>query len=300
MCQAYSPLSHLPSCFSPRAEELELNCASNIYTTTPTNTQRHDQSPALGILDSSVAFIQTAIFPSMNLSGVAKAGAHIPSIEAYHMGEFGGRMLTFNEPSLPLGSSLNDRLPLLFSPYFSVTYETSGGKSGNGSSCVPTEAQMDLDVGLGPAVIEATALIAAAYLASDNEFFIIHGATSLYSLLVAMCFLTPHQRRLALVYWWKACMAVLVAENFPGLDKLYRIIDNWKAGGHVDVVMGESCVVDVVDGTAEEKEGTKKLLVDPVKPGDSVTEEEWWHQALQRASRSTDVHVSKGVYVMWR
>ena len=295
MCVAYGPLSLLPS-VSDDSESVD-----QFYTTTAgTGTSSGSPPGALGIIDSSLAFIKTATSPSKDLPAIAKAAAHLPSIQAYGMGEFGGRMLAFDEPSLPLGSSLNDLLPLLF--------PLSQGEHAPTTTTTPGAEGVDVfDADLGPALTEATALIAAAYLASDNEFFVIHGATSLYSLIVTMLYLSPHQRRLALVYWWKACMAVLVAENFPGVDKLGRILGQWREGRHVALVMREDGVADVVDTTTTEEgnEAGAKLLVTPVGGSredvrEEEEEEEWWKRALERSSCSTDEHASKGVYVMWR
>ena len=157
-----------------------------------------------------------------------------PQYERRGRGTFQHRMMTFNDPALPLGEALDAAGPVgLPAP----------------------------DADLLPAVDDAVALMTAAYLASDCEFFVLHGLTSLHATIVLLGHLDAVDQRRALAFWWRAAMATYVAEDLPGLDKCF----------------------DLLRSGPEAPEGNFD-----------------WPGVHARARRSLDEHVTKAVYALWR
>ena len=164
---------------------------------------------APGILASSLAYLQGA--EDANLHAIAVQAASTPLYKALQIGAFQRILLTFEDEALPLGQSL-DACPPVGLPALSTPLTT--------------------------AVEEATRLISAAYLASDCEFFVLHGLTSLHATLAIIGHLQDAgQQREALVHWWRTVMAVLVCLNIPGLrEGIVPLLDHYDAGG---VAQGE-------------------------------------------------------------
>ena len=118
-------------------------------------------------------------------------------------------------------------------------------------------------------------MAAAAYLASNCEFFVIHGVTSLHSVLVTMEFLPLAAQVLLLRHWWRAAMATLVSTGLQGHAKLADMLNTW----HSQRIAGsDGCSAPVL----------------------SMESDPWWINALEKAITSTDEHPAKAVYVLWR
>lgn len=129
------------------------------------------------------------------------------------------------------------------------------------------------------AVKQATTLIACAYLASDNEFFVIHGLTSLHGLVVSMQFLSEEAQKAAVVCWWKATMAVLVVQSIITEDKMRILLLN----------------------RLQEWQESESASPEARLTSEEVDENElWWKHTLSIAVTSHDEHASKGCYVLYR
>ncbi len=184
------------------------------------------------IMAASGAYLKTA------RTGEHGTLAHLRSLEAHYVrqarGSFQHRMMTFNDPELPLGDTLDAAGPIGFPA---------------------------LDAKLEPVVDNAITLATAAYLASDCEFYVLHGVTSLHAIIVLLDHLDAADQRRALAFWWRATMATYVVENLPGLNECFDILQTGPT---------------------------------------SVEENLNWHDIHARARRSRDEHVTKAVYSLWR
>ncbi len=199
---------------------------------------------APGPIAASLAYVAAA--RERGFSDLSDEVSNTEEYLALKRGYFQHRIITFDDPALPLAQSLNEAAPL--------------GLPGLGDSLVP-------------AIEEAVVLLAAALRASNNEFFVLHGMTSLHAVLVLIPHLEPEDGRLALSYWWRALMATLVSQDFPGIDRTAEIVQGWL-----------------------EQQGTDKaeaLELDDEK-------RDWWRERLNSTLGSLDEHVPKAVYVLWR
>lgn len=184
------------------------------------------------LMTASRAYLTTA--RTAGHGALAHLRSREPQYERRGRGSFQHRMKTFNDPDLPLGAVLDAAGPVgLPAP----------------------------DADLLSAADDAVALAAAAYLASDCEFFVIHGLTSLHATIILLAHLDAIDQRRALAFWWRAAMATYVAEDLPGLDKCFDLLETGP---------------DPVEGKSD------------------------WHDVHARARRSLDEHVTKAVYVLWR
>ncbi|MEM9510298.1 MAG: questin oxidase family protein [Cyanobacteria bacterium P01_E01_bin.35] len=161
-------------------------------------------------------------------------------------GGFQQRIITFDDPRLSLGNKLNE----------------------TGSIYMP-----DLNRPLTKVIEEATVLMAAALHGSDNEFFVLHGLTSLHGVLCFLPHIDPVARRDALVYWWRGVMATMVVQNRPGLDKTVELLKEWQA--------------------KRDRESQAAHTLTEAENG-------WWLTTINSILCSRDEHVPKAVYALWR
>ncbi|MCQ8186646.1 questin oxidase family protein [Parvularcula maris] len=178
------------------------------------------------------------------LTRAANEASETEAYRAVNRGGFQHRIMTYNDPELPLGQSLNDIGPL---------------------------ALPDIDEPLDEVVEVITAFAAASLLGSDNEFFVLHGLTSLHGVLAVLPHLEPEDRRAALVHWWRAVMATLVVQDRPGLDR-----------------------------TVEEFERWAKNRTDQPSAPLSSQKDHWWRETISSVLCSRDEHVPKAAYALWR
>lgn len=210
----------------------------------------HWSSTAPGIIDASVSYLKMAA--DNEFHDLTLISARNPPFRDYNVGNFQKKMLAFSDPRLIVASSLDDiilGLPAVDSP-------------------------------LEPAVWEATALISAAYLASDCEFFIIHGLTSLHATLVIIAHLEsyPDLQRSTLMHWWRTLMAVIVSLNIPEfLCRLSPHLESWK----------RKEIVICTDGAGVEDDS-------------DINDAVFWRQALDIGLTSEDEHAAKAIYALWR
>ena len=132
---------------------------------------------------------------------------------------------------------------------------------------------------------ELIAIAAAAYLASDCEFFVLHGVTSMHAALALGASLGQHTSttRQLLMLWLHAELAVYTCQGTPGRDTLMKILQ----------IHGR-CMHESHDGAVNE-------LRAALAPHSSVEfTDEWWRAALDQSQQCEEEHVSKAVYVLWR
>jgi hypothetical protein len=208
---------------------------------TRTGTAPSWQPGRSGIISGARQFLELA--RTQDLSRIADEASRSPAYRALEKGEFQARVQAFQDPTLPLGAALN-RVVLTLPPV---------GES------------------LHVAVEEATSLSAAALEASDDEFFVLHGLTSLHGVLTLMPHLDERTQRDALNYWWRGVMAVMVAEDLPGAAGTLERLERWRAEHHA---------------------GQRHAL----RGGDRA----WWKETLHTTFPSLDEHVPKAVYALWR
>ena len=199
---------------------------------------------AAGPAEASLAFLSNA--REQDLSRVALEASETGAYLRLGRGGFQHRIIAFDDPAFPLGAALNSFGSLGLPP---ITESLAG------------------------ATEEAAAVAAAALLGSDNEFFVIHGLTSLHAVLVLAAHLDPEQQRLAISYWWRAVMATIVAQDFPGFSATVKALNDWR------------------DSRSRETESTSTI---------TTSQREWWLNSLREALQSLDEHTPKAVYVLWR
>ena len=118
---------------------------------------------APGPIDAALAFLTDA--RARGLSRIAQKASQTPAYMHLERGSFQPRLIAFDDPTLPLAMALNAAGPL----------------------GLPDEGEA-----LIGAIEEMTALIAAALRGSENEFFVLHGLTSLHAVLVLVPHLEPN------------------------------------------------------------------------------------------------------------
>ncbi|MGI9613920.1 MAG: questin oxidase family protein [Acidimicrobiales bacterium] len=194
----------------------------------------------IGPIEASLRFLAEA--DRMELPRLTVEASLTPAYRALGRGAFQHRMGAFQDPALAVGATLDAAGPL---------------------------GLPDLDESLDDVIDELAALMAAAYLGSSCEFFVIHGVTSLHGVLLLLDYLTPEQQRDAIAHWWRAAMATVVVQALPGLAKTAELLSTWSAS----------------------ETGT---------PTKFTHDEDWWIDALHRSLVSRDEHVPKGVFCLYR
>ena len=166
-------------------------------------------------------------------------------------GKFQQRLITFDNPDEPMAQFLNEMVTLRLP---------------------------DIDDNLAASDLTAsievlTVIAAAAVYASDNEFFIVHGLTSLHAVLCVLPHLDENAQRNALGYWFRALIAVIILQGSPGVTDALTMLEQWSA-----------------------RRGDKK------DSGYQLNDKQqaWWLQTLQSTTDSLDEHVPKTVYVLKR
>ena len=161
-------------------------------------------------------------------------------------GKFQQRLITFDNPDEPMAQFLNNMVTLRLPK-------------------IGEDLTASIEV--------LTVIAAAAVYASDNEFFIVHGLTSLHAVLCVLPHLDDHAQRNALGYWFRALVAVVIVQGSPSVTDTIIMLEQWNA--------------------RKEKGKTS---------GYQLNEElkTWWLQILQSTTESLDEHVPKTVYVLKR
>ncbi len=161
-------------------------------------------------------------------------------------GKFQQRLITFDNPNEPMAQFLNEMVTLRL-PKIGEDLTTS--------------------------IETLTVIAAAAVYASDNEFFIVHGLTSLHAVLCVLPHLNEDAQRNALGYWFRALIAVIILQGSPGVTDALTMLEQWSAR------------------RGDEKDSGYQL---------SDKQQAWWLQTLQSTTDSLDEHVPKTVYVLKR
>lgn len=226
-------LAYMATAFQPLATSSPFQPPQNLWSTDGKN-----------IIDATLEFLTRDDVEDM--TKIANEASETEDYVRLNQGGFQQRIITFDDPRLPLGDKLNE----------------------TGSIYMP-----DLSQPLTEVIEQATALTAAALHGSDNEFFVLHGLTSLHGLLALLPHLDPASRRDALVYWWRGVMVTMVVQDRPGLDKTVELLNEWQA--------------------RRAKESQEAY---------TITEEEngWWRISIESTLCSRDEHVPKAVYALWR
>ncbi len=161
-------------------------------------------------------------------------------------GKFQQRLITFDNPDEPMAQFLNEMVTLRL-PEIGEDLTTS--------------------------IETLTVIAAAAVYASDNEFFIVHGLTSLHAVLCVLPHLDEVAQRDALGYWFRALIAVIIIQGSPGVENTVNILEEW------DALKGEEKAIG--------------YLLD-------YEQKAWWLRILKSTTDSLDEHVPKTVYVLKR
>jgi hypothetical protein len=161
-------------------------------------------------------------------------------------GSFQQRLITFDNPQQPMSLFLNE---------------------------VVTLRLPDIGHDLTTAIEELSVIAASALLGSNDEFFILHGLTSLHAVLCILPHLDENAQRNALGYWFRALVATIIIQGSPGMKDTLALLEEWNAN-----------------------EGNKKAS------GYQLSDEQkaWWLQTLKSTTDSLDEHVPKAVYVLKR
>ena len=226
-------LAYMATSFQPLATNSPFNPPENLWSTNGQN-----------IIEATLEFLTRDDIEEM--TKIANDISETKEYTRLNRGGFQQRMITFDDPRLPLGDRLNEI----------------------GSVWMP-----DLDRPLTEVVEQATALSAAALHGSNNEFFVLHGLTSLHAVLCLLPHLNPSDRRDALVYWWRAVMATMVVQDRPGLDKTVDLLNQWQS-------------------KRDRQNNNAHSLTDK--------EDSWWRTSIKSTLCSRDEHVPKAAYALWR
>ncbi len=159
-------------------------------------------------------------------------------------GKFQQRLITFDNPEQPMAQFLNEMVTIRL-----------------------PEVGNDLT----SSIETLTVIAAVAVYSSDNEFFIVHGLTSLHAVLCVLPHLDENAQRNALSYWFRALVAVIIIQGSPGIEKAIVLLEEWNAN--------------------KDKIGKYQL---------SDEKKSWWLQTLRSTTDSLDEHVTKTVYVLKR
>ena len=226
-------LAYMATSFQPLATDSPFEPPQNLWSTDGQN-----------VIEATLEFLTRDDVAEM--TQIANDASETEEYQKLNRGGFQQRIITFDDPRLPLGEKLN----------------------GTSAIYMP-----DISQPLTEVIEQATVLTAAALHGSNNEFFVLHGLTSLHGLLALLPHLDPGDRRNALVYWWRAVMATMIVQDRPGLDKTVNLLNEWQVRR------------DKGDSHAEK-----------------FTEEKnnWWHTSIESTLCSRDEHVPKAVYALWR
>ena len=169
-----------------------------------------------------------------------------PDYIKLNRGKFQQRLITFDNPEQPMAQFLNEMVTLKLP---------------------------EIGENLTASIEELTVIATVAIYSSDNEFFILHGLTSLHAVLCVLPHLDETAQRNALGYWFRAFIAVTIIQGSPGLKNAVKLLDEWNA--HAAKIRAK---------------------------GHKLTNEQksWWLQTLQSTTDSLDEHVPKTVYVLKR
>jgi hypothetical protein len=164
--------------------------------------------------------------------------------ERLNRGSFQQRLITFDNFNEPMAQFLNDNVILRLP---------------------------NIGSDLTASIEELTVIAASAVYSSDNEFFIVHGLTSLHAVLCVLPHLDEMAQRQALAYWFRALIATMIIQGNPDSKNTLTALKTWQA---------------------EKNISNNHQLSDDDKA--------WWLQTLQSTTDSLDEHVPKTVYVLKR
>jgi len=131
----------------------------------------------------------------------------------------------------------------------------------------------DIGHDLTTAIEELSLITASALRSSNNEFFILHGLTSLHAVLCVLPHLDENAQRNALGYWFRALVATIIIQGSPGMKDTLALLEEWDA-----------------------YKGDEKSIGYQL----SAEQQAWWLQTLKSTTDSLDEHVPKAVYVLKR
>ena len=180
------------------------------------------------------------------LTEKASALSKTPDYVKLNRGKFQQRLITFDNPDEPMAQFLNKMVTLKLP---------------------------DIGEDLTATIEALTVIAAAAVYSSDNEFFIVHGLTSLHAVLCVLPHLDDMAQRNTLGYWFRALVAVIISQGSPGIKEAIAMLEEWNA-------------------CKGEEKSKRHCLTDEQKA--------WWLQTLQSTTDSLDEHVPKAVYVLKR
>jgi hypothetical protein len=128
-----------------------------------------------------------------------------------------------------------------------------------------------VDESLSRSLEEAVVLATAYYLGSKSEFFVVHIVTSLHAVIVTLQYLDPSAQRNALAQWFKIALVALSSLDFAGSETANRAIDNWR-----------------------------HAYATPCSSPSDAESTAWWQDTLDKSQLSSEEHISKSVFVLWR
>ena len=164
--------------------------------------------------------------------------------ERLNRGSFQQRLITFDNFNEPMAQFLNDNVILRLP---------------------------NIGSDLTASIEELTVIAASAVYGSDNEFFIVHGLTSLHAVLCVLPHLDEMAQRQALAYWFRALIATMIIQGNPDSKNTLTALKTWQAEKNI-----------------------------PNNHQLSDNDKAWWLQTLQSTTDSLDEHVPKTVYVLKR
>ena len=226
-------LAYMATSFQPLATNPPFQLPQPLWSTEGKN-----------IVEATLEFLARDDIEAM--TEIANKASKTEDYVKLNKGGFQQRIITFDDPRLPLGNKLNEI----------------------GSIYMP-----ELSQPLSGVVEQVTVLTAAALHGSDNEFFVLHGLTSLHGVLYLLPHIDPAARRDALVYWWRGVIATMIVQDRPGLDKTVELLQEWQA----------KC----------DRENQKAYTL-------TESENSWWRTTIESTLCSRDEHVPKAVYALWR
>ena len=137
---------------------------------------------------------------SLELPTLVQWASETPAYRARGRGPFQHRLMVFADSQVVAAGWLDDHGPVPLPP---------------------------LDASLAPVLCDLQRWLTALLLAARNEFFVLHGVTSLYALRHCLGALSSADARALLAHWCRAAVATLIGQGLPGLDALPAVLERY-------------------------------------------------------------------------
>ena len=298
MCVSYVPVSIAPT----PTTDINTSC-----TTSSIQSKELIHHNGCGILTMTNIYLHHAI--TTKLQDRIQHCINSSRFQTKFHTNFLRKLNCFLDDSIGIGSELASLTPLssLYIPIDSVD-TTNNPIEPMPLLLKPTQTYYQVP----NSIVESIQLIVTAFITSECDFFILHGMTSLYSLIITMNSLGLHDcdkevlqynipmkmniKKESLNYWWRVVMILILSRSQNLRDTqqhMYQLLNRGgivKSGAVSDSSNSKSSVMS--DTTA------RTTTANATVPG--VVDKNWWKQAFTSLLNHTDdqTHSIKAIYVL--